>query len=411
MRRMKSLFRFAGFLAFSLFTGGVAGAVQLSGQAGLTLYGYQSQVPDTIGSTRATASNHLISTQILTLDLREFGTSGLSFHTFLRNTSRVAPSDSTGSLFRLYGAYLDYRRAGAPLALRAGRQFLVVGIANGTLDGLKVRYDLGRRASFTGFAGLESRYDSLAVPSWKDGGMAGGEVSLSLPGRSYLSLSGWQLNRDSVVAKRRIGSDLFTGVIPRTELSGHAEVDLLETRFHRLVLRAENHPLQRLWVNARLEHRQPVFSQGSIFNTFEASATQEAGAGLRLKACRSVSLSGEAVRELFDDDHADRLIFAVISGDGAVSYIRRTGRGGQSWGLALHGDHSLSDRVDCGAVLDFTKYEAREDPSSLDYTFTGIARLGLRIYKGLRISTDLENLVNPNYTQNTRLLVRALYDF
>jgi len=51
------------------------------------------------------------------------------------------------------------------------------------------------------------------------------------------------------------------------------------------------------------------------------------------------------------------------------------------------------------------------DPAIPDYTFTGIARLGFRISKGLLITTDVENLVNPNYLQNTRFLVRALYDF
>jgi hypothetical protein len=411
MRRTKGLWPLAGPLAFSLFLAGIAGAGQISGQAGWTFYDYQSQFPDTVGANPPTAPSHLISTQILSLDLREFGASGLSFHTFLRNQNRLAPADSTGSFFRLYGAYLGYRRAGAPFYLRAGRQFAVVGIASGTLDGLKARYDIGKRGSLTGFAGLESPYDSLKVSSWKNGGMVGGEVSLSLPHESYLSLSGWQLNRYGALAKRRVGGDLITGVVPGTDLSGHLEGDLIKNRLHRAALQAEYHSWPRLSLNARYEYRKPVFGEGSIFNTFQISSNQEAGAGLSLKAWRGLSLFGEAAREFFDSDCANRLSFTVQSGRGSIAYIRRTGWSRRSWDLALNGDRPLSDRVDVGATLNYTKYEDRADPAILDYTLTGIARLGFRISKGFLITTDVENLVNPNYTQNTRFLVRALYDF
>ena len=411
MRRTKGLWRLAELLAFYLFLAGIAGAGQISGQAGWTLYEYQSQCPDTVGANPSIAPSHLISTQILSLDLREFGASGLSFHTFLRNQSRLAPADSTGSTFRLYGAYMDYRRAGAPFYLRAGRQFAVVGIASGTLDGLKARYDIGKRGSLTGFAGLESPYDSLRVSSWKNGGMAGGEVSLSLPHESYLSLSGWQLNRYGALAKRRVGGDLITGVVPGTDLSGHLEGDLIKNRLHRAVWRAEYHSWSRLALFARYEYRKPVFGEGSIFNTFQVSSNQEAGAGLSLKTWRSLSLSGEAVREFFDSDRANRLSFTAQSGRGSIAYIRRTGWSRRSWDLALNGGRPLSDRVDVGATLYYTKCEDRADPAILDYTLTGIARLGFRVSKGFLITTDVENLVNPNYTQNTRFLVRALYDF
>jgi hypothetical protein len=411
MRRTKGLWRLAGPLAFSLFLVGTAGAGQISGQAGWTLYDYQSQFPDTVGANPSAAPSHLISTQILSLDLRKFGASGLSFHTFLRNQSRLAPADSTGNFFRLYGAYLDYRRTGAPFYLRAGRQFAVVGIASGTLDGLKARYDIGKRGSLTAFAGLESPYDSLRASSWKDGGMVGGEVSLSLPHESYLSLSGWQLNRYGALAKRRVGGDWVTGMVPGTDLSGHLEGDLIKNRLYRAVLRAEYHSWPRLSLNGRYEYRKPVFGEGSIFNTFQVSSNQEAGAGLSLKTWRSLSLSGEAVREFFDSNHADRLSFAAQSGRGSISYIRRTGWYGRSWDLALNGDRPLSGRVDVGATLNYTKYEDRADNAVLDYTLSGIARLGFRVSKGFLITTDVENLVNPNYTQNARFLVRALYDF
>ena len=316
MRRTKGLWRLAGPLAFSLFLAGIAGAGQISGQAGWTFYEYQSQYPDTVGANPSIAPSHLISTQILSLDLRKFGASGLSFHTFLRNQSRLAPADSTGSTFRLYGAYLDYRRAGAPFYLRAGRQFAVVGIASGTLDGLKARYDIGKRGSLTGFAGLESPYDSLRASSWKDGGMAGAEVSLRLPRESYLSLSGWQLNRYGTLAKRRVGGDWVTGMVPGTDLSGHLEGDLIKNRLHRAVWRAEYHSWSRLALFARYEYRKPVFGEGSIFNTFQVSSNQEAGAGLSLKAWRGLSLFGEAAREFFDSDCANRLSFTVQSGRG-----------------------------------------------------------------------------------------------
>jgi len=411
MLRTKGLWRLGELLAFFLFLAGIAGAGQISGQAGWTLYEYQSQYPDTVGANPSIAPSHLISTQILSLDLREFGASGLSFHTFLRNQSRLAPADSTGSTFRLYGAYLDYRRAGAPFYLRAGRQFAVVGIASGTMDGLKARYDIGKRGSLTGFAGLESPYDSLRASSWKDGGMAGAEVSLRLPRESYLSLSGWQLNRYGTLAKRRVGGDWVTGMVPGTDLSGHLEGDLIKNRLHRAVWRAEYHSWSRLALFARYEYRKPVFGEGSIFNTFQVSSNQEAGAGLSLKAWRGLSLFGEAAREFFDSDCANRLSFTVQSGRGSIAYIRRTGWSKRSWDLALNGDRPLSDRVDVGATLNYTKYEDRADPAILDYTLTGIARLGFRVSKGFLITTDVENLVNPNYTQNTRFLVRALYDF
>jgi hypothetical protein len=241
--------------------------------------------------------------------------------------------------------------------------------------------------------------------------MAGAEVSLSLPRESYLSLSGWQLNRFGTLAKRRVGGDWITGLIPGTDLSGCLEADLIKSRLHRAMGRAEYHSWSRVALFARYDYRKPSFGSGSIFNTFQITSTQEAGAGLNLKAWRTLSLFGEAAKEFFDGDRANRLSLTAQSGRGSIAYIRRTGWSRRSWGLALTGDRPLSERVDIGATLDYTKYENRADPAILDYTFTGIARLGFRITKGLLVTADIENLINPDYTQNARFLVRALYDF
>lgn len=399
------------FVSLLLFLAGVASAAQVAGQAGLTLYDYQSQVLDTIGLSTPTASNHLISSQVLNLDIRDLGMYGLSFHAFLRNSSRLAPSDSTGSFFRLYGAYVDYRQAGVPFYLRAGRQYAVVGIASGTMDGLKARYDLNRRVSLTGFAGLESPYDSLKASSWKDGGMVGAEVSLRLPCESYLSFSGWQLNRYGALAKRRVGGNWVTGMVPGTDLSGHLEGDLIKNHLHRAAWRAEYHSWLRFSLFARYEYRKPAFGSGSIFNAFQVSSNQEAAAGLSFKAWRSLALFGEVAKEFFNSDRANRFTLTAQSGRGSLTYLRRTGWSKRSWDFSLNGDRPLSGRVDVGATLNYAKYEDRADPANLDYTFTGIARLGFRISQGLLITADVENLINPNYTQDTRFLVRALYDF
>jgi hypothetical protein len=279
------------------------------------------------------------------------------------------------------------------------------------MDGIRVTKTRNSRIAFTVFAGLESDQDSLRVSSWSDGGMFGAETHVRFSATSSFSLSGWQLNREGVVAKRRLACDFAAKPRAQTGISGHVEYDFIKPALHRAAAAVETTPSTGLLITAGIDHRQPVFPQGSLFNELEGNPTEEAALGVRYAFGPWVSIRGEAARVFVSGEHADRLSLSAMSDWATFTYRLRRGLTGSAWGIALSADQSLLRTVTAGASVHYDRFERWRERDVQDYTLSAVCRLGVEIVEGLSFGADVESLVNPGYERDVRLLARVDYTF
>lgn len=125
--------------------------------------------------------------------------------------------DTAGEL--LYG-YLRYACPQTSLDLRLGRLYLFEGVANDSVDGLRLAGDLGRYLSFSAYGGFPVGLDSSNGRSGDS--VWGGRFAHRLPGRYEIGASYQRTENDSEDAGEMLGVDLFLAPASGLSLYGYS---------------------------------------------------------------------------------------------------------------------------------------------------------------------------------------------
>jgi len=146
--------------------------------------------------------------EYLRLDTGELEDYGLSFHIYGWGRSDLADSgyyedQTAGEL--LYG-YLEYRKAPNRRSIRIGRQHVFEGVANETIDGLRVSGDLGKYFSVSVYGGQPV---GLASVEGRSGDSIFGGRLATHNGTNYeVGLSVKKIENNSETAENMMGMDL-----------------------------------------------------------------------------------------------------------------------------------------------------------------------------------------------------------
>lgn len=151
---------------------------------------------------------------------------GLAFHLYGWGRADLADNDyyadaQDGEL--LYG-YLEYSRELARFNARLGRQYVFEGVANESIDGLRVSSDLGRYFSGSLYAGQQV---ALASENGRSGdSIYGGRLVHHLTGLLDLGLSYKEIRNDSETAEEMAGVDLSAYLPYGVSLFGSSSYNL-----------------------------------------------------------------------------------------------------------------------------------------------------------------------------------------
>jgi hypothetical protein len=151
---------------------------------------------------------------------------GLSFHLYGWGRTDLAGSDlyrddSTAEL--LYG-YLEYTRPASNFNLRLGRQQVVAGIANDSIDGLSLFADLGPSFSLSAYGGLPVAFGTVQGRSGDQ--IYGGRLSHHRASRYDLGLSYQQLGNDGDKQDQQLGIDTAFALPAGASLAGRSSYNL-----------------------------------------------------------------------------------------------------------------------------------------------------------------------------------------
>ena len=199
---------------------GVSGAVDVALQS-QTLFRFMQR--DTLTSHNA---NVLPLYEYLQADFGTLHSHGLALHLYGWGRADLGNSDfysddPSGEL--LYG-YLEYTRPFSNFDLRLGRQYVIAGLANDSIDGLSLRTDLGRYFSLQAYGGLPVALDTAAGRSGDS--IFGGRLGHHYGSRYEIGVSYQKVSNDSETEDQQVGLDLALVLFPGVNLAGRSSYNL-----------------------------------------------------------------------------------------------------------------------------------------------------------------------------------------
>ena len=164
--------------------------------------------------------------EYLQADFAQDKNKGLSLHLYGWGRTDLAGSDfyqddSTAEL--LYG-YLEYALPASKLNLRLGRQQVVAGIANDSIDGLSLLAGLGANFTLSAYGGLPVAFGTVQGRSGDH--IYGGRFSHRLASIYDIGLSYQQLSNDGDKQDQQLGIDTSFGLPAGVNLSGRSSYNL-----------------------------------------------------------------------------------------------------------------------------------------------------------------------------------------
>jgi hypothetical protein len=275
--------------------------------------------------------------EYLQVDAGSLGERGLSFHLYGWGRADQAGSDffekdTAGEL--LYG-YLEYTREPGNLNLRLGRQTVFEGVANESLDGIRLSSDLGRWLALSLYGGQPVALDAK---NGRDGDeIWGGRLSHHHGSRYDLGLSYQTIRNDDKITEERLGLDASLALTDGIGLYG-ASVRNLQTEGW------AEHAYELRWDLAEFQLR-PFYRQVQYDDFFNAGA-------LSANPFRFLQSTGETLTS-YGADGTWRPSQVWDLGLTAKTYEYDLAKGKPTYLAALltwHGDHLTQVGGELGAL-------------------------------------------------------------
>lgn len=388
--------------------------------------------------TGASKQNYAPITQFLGLDADKLADGNLSIH--LNGWGRYDLSDksynndSAGGSFT-YG-YLQYRFKNANADVRAGRFFVHEGVANEQVDGVSVRSDLPLGFGISAFGGATVHTKHLygEDSDGKGNGLFGGRANYRYKGFLELGVSGVYEGDAPTMSgvtngnHRLVGGDIWLSPHKMVQFMGHTNYNP-ETKGvaeHSYLLNIK--PVSSLTLSGQFNEQRAdsYYNSSALFTNMPtynpADNSRTIGASASYEVSKSADVSADYKHYTRDIGSADR-----YGADLKLTLLNNTFRSGLGYhylradqGFAISGTNSSSyHELRCYALHDTKTYFASLDV--IDYIFTEkvkneksawevSASLGYHITPALAASGDISYGRNPDYSDETKGLIRLTYN-
>jgi hypothetical protein len=376
-------------------------------------------------------------TQFLGLDAAKLADGNLSLHAYGWGRGDIADKSFnddrfTGSL--TYG-YLQYRLKAANADLRAGRFFVHEGIVNEHIDGASFRTDLPLGLGFSAFGGANVHTKKLYNENsdGKGDGNFGGRLNFRYKGVLELGASGQYETKAPVlinyanVNHRLVGGDVWFSPHKSLEIIGHSSYNTITKGVaeHSYLLNLK--PLKHLVLSGEFnEHRERNYFYSWVsFSQFALNPSERSrtlGGSASYEISKAIELAGDYKHYTREVGNADR-----FGGDVKLSFLEnsvRSGlgyhylRAGKEFAISgtptasfheLHG-YLLHDSRTYFAAIDAVGFLFKDKVYNEKAAWEGTLSLGYHITPELAASGDVSYGRNPQFTEETKGLVRLTYN-
>ncbi len=401
-----------------------AAAQLVTGRFATSFYSWKQF--DSIG----TSANYLRAYQTVQLSVAQ---GDISLHTYLQ---AAAGATSDIGRVRAYNLYVDWANIGNAVDLSLGRQAIYAGVANGTIDGLRVGLRLlENKVRVTGFAGAGVNPDFTGIrKNIHDNNSFGGQIVTTVVrdlrfGVSYMNRREeqdpyWTLRaRDSsfVPVPYYIANDSQSEQYGSADASytygsllsvyGRYDYDFNLSRTFRGQGGARVYVTKDFAVTADYIYRAPRVSFNSIFSVFALNSVNEIEGGLEYSFSPALRVFGRFANVKYTDDKNNRWTFGLNSTYGSFSYAGSDGYAGQLQSLNIQGAYPLLNRLLTPTLgVSYASYRLSTD-APRDNALAVL--LGAIVRPTTAFSADIQGqlMTNRVYKNDMRLQVRLMYWF
>jgi hypothetical protein len=380
-------------------------------------------------------------TQFLGLDADKLADGNLSFHFY--GWGRADLGDRSYNNDKVDGSltygFLQYRFKEANADIRAGRLFVREGIVNEHIDGISAHTDLpfGFGVSVFGGANVHTTHLYGEKSDGKGDAIFGGRVNYRYKGLLELGVSGAYESKAptlltySIDNHRLAGGDIWFSPHKMVEIIGHSSYNTETKRMaeHSYLLNLK--PIQNLVLSGEFNehHSLSYFGTSALFSSSQmksynpAERSRSLGGSASYQFNKTVELVADYKQYTRDMGNADRygatvklslLNNALRSGIG-YHYLRASqgfdipGYTGSASYHELRG-YAMHDTKTYFATFDLLGYLFKEKISNEKSAWVAAASLGYHITPALALSGDVSHGRNPEFTEETKGLIRLTYN-
>lgn len=381
-------------------------------------------------------------TQFLGIDAAKLADGNLSFHAsgWGRADIREKSFNNEAYTGSLTYAYLQYRFKAANADVRLGRFFVHEGIVNEQIDGASLRTDLPFGFGFSAFGGANVHTKHLYGQGKDSKGEAnmGGRLSYRYKGVLELGASGQYETKaptltnvadptiTSVSNHRLVGGDVWFSPHKAVEIMGHTSYNTVTKGVAENSYILNVKPIHHLVLTGEYnEHRERNFMFNGLKFSEALSSTERSrtlGGGASYALGKSVEVAGDYKRYTRDAGNADR-----FGGDVKLSLNENALRAGVGYHYLRAGNqfapldyatasfhelrgYVMHDAKAYYASLDGIGYIFKEKVKNEKAAWEATISLGYKITPDLVASGDVSYGRNPQFTEETKGLVRLTYN-
>ncbi len=382
-------------------------AIELKSSVSTYFNSYQTRDLYTEGKT-----SYFRAYQSFRFDLSQIGTKTISFHTYFRSTTDFLHKNSTDPSTKVYNVYLDWKDIKKILDLRLGRQYLYVGVGNGTMDGLRFDFKPEQKLQLTGYVGFQlPKKRSTDIDTWEKSHIFGGELATTYLKDTRLAISYVQKERDRWIEEHLIGLSAS---------HYHKKFDFFSQFYYNLIYKkAQNFTLRgtgselfgKLYISLEYQYRRPSIYSNSIFSVFKQepySLYRFTGTYQPIKNFRFIS---EYDFTKYKKVNSSRVRFGIEYSFIALGLNFRRGYGGESNGVYGKIIYTFNKNFVFSVSADYGKYKIEEEQESKDETFAISSRVEWEPLRNFQLALEVQNVRNKIKNYDLRLQGKASYRF
>lgn len=394
------------FLFFVFFIAGITpaaiGAYELTGRVSSDLYAYQSTGEDHFRSYLRFNGNLLA--------WRADDGRSLRVVTSMRWTDDFAdklPNDPT--LF-VYETYAQLNGIPPRTDLYVGRMFVYNGAGSALLDGGKIYFRRNKNYNVQIFGGSSVRSeDPEKINSLVDDLVAGGRFGFRPDDNSSMGLNVMFKRREGHTDYLRAGIDAKHYLGP-AEFFGRASFNAAFLRLAEVLARAAYRP-GKWYFSGEYHWREPLVPGNSIFSMVDFDGYQIGRVEARRLVWRRLSVTGHAQADLAGSDKSWWTGLGFSTPYYSLSWIHKTGYGGDNDGVSGYLNQRLSDELECFASANLYRYRVQDEQVERSDAYASTVGLRWRAGWGLTVTAEGQYLRNAVLKDDGRLLLRIAKDF
>jgi hypothetical protein len=354
-------------------------------------------------------SSHTRLFQYVRFSLKSQNLSQISLNASLRALTDLDQTLDSEDRFKAYLLNIKARKLFNRIDLTVGRQFLHPGTILGGLDGAYAKVGLTSKMDIALYSGAESHFQrSFKIYKAEDSFVLGGLFNLSRFYASTLQLLYLQKANEEDTFWQLTGLNLYSALLPKTDLRVQAHYDLQNSRIHRLLVNARYEVSKKLQFSAGFKNQHPQIYANSFFTIFEVEAYQQYKLGAACNIFRNCFLSGQYQLIQFETENANRLIMSLGNMNGNIGLIYESGYAGEQLGFLADYAYSITPELVASLNVNYSKYKT-EKIYEFESQIANALRLSYEFKHRFSVDIEYQWLTNRFKDSDSRFLNHIHY--